>query len=170
MCGVSSFPERQDATRQCHATAPNGQRVALKILSTEAKEDSAWLRRFLMEEWIARRLDSSNELKPAPAPESRSSLYVLTEFVERQTLRQWMADQESVSLIQFRGIMGQAIGGLRAFHRKQMLHQDLRPENLMIDADGTVKIIDCGVTRVEHPKGDRAKVEMSGKYLSYNAW
>ncbi|MFC6669446.1 protein kinase [Marinobacterium aestuariivivens] len=47
-----------------------------------------------------------------------------------------------------RGIVEQIARGLRAFHRLEMLHQDLRPENLLIDAGGTLKIIDFGSTRV----------------------
>ena len=46
-----------------------------------------------------------------------------------------------------RDIVEQIAKGLRAFHRKEMLHQDLRPDNIMIDATGTVKIIDFGSTR-----------------------
>ncbi|MDV7142127.1 bifunctional protein-serine/threonine kinase/phosphatase [Tropicimonas sp. TH_r6] len=130
------------------AAAPNGRRVTLKIPATDAKEDPAWLRRFLMEEWIARRLDSPHVLKAAEAPETRSGLYVLNEFVDGQTLRQWMHDRDAPTLAESRDIIGQVIRGLRAFHRKQMLHQDLRPENVMIDNDGTVKIIDFGATRV----------------------
>ena len=47
-----------------------------------------------------------------------------------------------------RGIVAQVAKGLQAFHRLEMLHQDLRPENIMIDRTGTVKIIDFGATRV----------------------
>jgi len=47
-----------------------------------------------------------------------------------------------------RGIVEQIAKGLLAFHRKEMLHQDLRPENIMIDNTGTIKIIDFGSTRV----------------------
>jgi len=47
-----------------------------------------------------------------------------------------------------RGIVGQIAKGVQAFHSLEMLHQDLRPENIMIDAAGTVKIIDFGSTRV----------------------
>ncbi len=47
-----------------------------------------------------------------------------------------------------RDIAEQIAKGLRAFHRLEMLHQDLKPENIMIDTMGTVKIIDFGSTRV----------------------
>ena len=54
-----------------------------------------------------------------------------------------------------RGIVEQIANGLLAFHRLEMLHQDLRPQNVMIDATGTVKIIDFGSTRVAGIVGDR---------------
>jgi serine/threonine protein kinase len=47
-----------------------------------------------------------------------------------------------------RGIVGQIANGLLAFHRLEMLHQDLRPQNVMIDGTGTAKLIDFGSTRV----------------------
>jgi serine/threonine protein kinase len=47
-----------------------------------------------------------------------------------------------------RGVIEQVAKGLQAFHRLEMLHQDLRPDNIMIDHAGTVKIIDFGSTRV----------------------
>ena len=47
-----------------------------------------------------------------------------------------------------RGIVEQIAKGLQAFHRMEMLHQDLRPENIMIDRTGTAKIIDFGSTRI----------------------
>lgn len=130
------------------AEAPGGDKVALKIPATETVQDPDYMRSFVMEEWIARRLSSPQVLRAAKAPKHRSSLYVVTEFVEGQTLRQWMADHPNPELSAVRDLVGQMIKGLRAFHRKDMLHQDFRPENVMIDTDGTVKIIDLGATRV----------------------
>ena len=68
------------------------------------------------------------------------------EFVDGQTLTQWMIDNPKPDLETVRGIVEQIARGLRAFHRMEMLHQDLRPENIMIDKTGTVKIIDFGST------------------------
>jgi serine/threonine protein kinase len=59
-----------------------------------------------------------------------------------------MRDNPRPDLATVRGLVGQIARGLLAFHRLEMLHQDLRPENIMIDASGTVKIIDFGSTRV----------------------
>jgi len=59
-----------------------------------------------------------------------------------------MIDNRRPDLETVRGMVEQIARGLRAFHRMEMLHQDLRPENIMIDGAGTAKIIDFGATRV----------------------
>jgi serine/threonine protein kinase len=130
------------------ASAPDGARVAIKIPSAELRENQNYLRRFMLEEWIARRISSSHVLRPTRPPERRSSLYVITEFIEGQTLRQWMNDNPSPTPDQVRDFVDQIARGLRAFHRREMVHQDLRPENIMIDGDGTVRIIDFGSVSV----------------------
>jgi len=72
----------------------------------------------------------------------------LTEFVDGQTLAQWMIDNPSPDLETVRGIVEQIAKGLQAFHRLEMLHQDLRPDNIMIDRTGTARIIDFGSVRI----------------------
>lgn len=126
----------------------NGRRVALKFPSTDLGADEIGLRRFASEEWVARRLASPHVLRALPAHDTRKSLYTVTEYVEGQTLRQWMQDNPESTLEVARGLLRQMALGVEAFHRKDMIHQDLRPENIMIDADGTVKIIDFGAVRV----------------------
>ncbi|MDK9703966.1 MAG: bifunctional protein-serine/threonine kinase/phosphatase [Sulfuritalea sp.] len=125
-----------------------GERVIIKIPSIDLGGDPAYLESFLMEEWIARRIDSVHVLKAWPQTRKRHFLYVVTEFIEGRTLAQWMVDHPAPDLETVRGILDQIAKGLQAFHRLEMLHQDLRPENIMIDAAGTVKLIDFGSTRV----------------------
>jgi serine/threonine protein phosphatase PrpC len=122
--------------------------VIIKTPSIDLRGDPAYLERFLMEEWIARRINSAYVLKPCLQTRKRHYLYVVTEFIEGQTLSQWMIDHPKPGLETVRGIVEQIARGLRAFHRLEMLHQDLRPENIMIDGTGTVKIIDFGSTKV----------------------
>jgi len=125
-----------------------GDKVVIKIPSIDQRGDPAYLERFLMEEWIARRIDNAHVLKPCRLTRARSCQYIALEFVEGQTLAQWMRDHPRPDLKTVRDIVTQIARGLQAFHRREMLHQDLRPENIMIDAAGTVKIIDFGSTRV----------------------
>ncbi len=122
--------------------------VTIKIPSIDLRDDPAYLKRFMMEEWVARRIDSPHVLKPCQPQRRRNFLYVVTEFIDGQTLTQWMIDNPKPNLETVRGIVEQIAKGLRAFHRKEMLHQDIRPDNIMIDTTGTVKIIDFGSTKI----------------------
>ncbi|WP_082700670.1 bifunctional protein-serine/threonine kinase/phosphatase [Magnetospirillum sp. XM-1] len=125
-----------------------GALVALKLPSIDLRGDAGYLRRFKMEEWVARRVNSAHVLKPCPQSRKRGFLYVAMEYVEGQTLAQWMIDNPAPPLEAVRSVVEQIAKGLRAFHRMEMLHQDLRPENIVIDKTGTVKIIDFGSVRV----------------------
>ena len=125
-----------------------GALVVIKTPSIDLQGDPAYLERFLMEEWVARRISSAHVLKPCLPARKRNYLYVVMEFIEGRTLTQWMIDNPKPDVETVRGIVEQIAKGLQVFHRMEMLHQDLRPENIMIDQTGTVKIIDFGATAV----------------------
>jgi serine/threonine protein phosphatase PrpC len=125
-----------------------GAPVIIKTPSVDLQADPAYLERFLMEEWVARRINSAHVLRPCEQTRQRRYLYVVTEYIDGQTLSQWMIDNPKPELETVRGIVEQIAKGLQAFHRLEMLHQDLRPDNIMIDRTGTVKIIDFGSTSV----------------------
>lgn len=124
------------------------EQVVIKTPSIDLRGDPAYLERFLLEEWIARRINSAHVLKPCSQTRKRHYFYIVTEFIDGQTLTQWMTDHPKPDVETVRGIVEQIAKGMQAFHRMEMLHQDLRPENIMIDSNGTVKIIDFGSTRV----------------------
>jgi serine/threonine protein phosphatase PrpC len=153
-----SFVDGYQIVREIHASSrshiylavdtANGARVAIKTPSIDLGNDRAYLQRFRMEEWIARRINSAHVLKPLIASRKRSYLYIVTEYIEGQTLTQWIIDNPAPSLETARGIVEQIAKGLQTFHRMEMLHQDLRPDNILIDGTGTAKIIDFGSTRI----------------------
>jgi len=126
----------------------DGATVAIKTPSLDLRGDPAYLQRFRMEEWVARRINSAHVIRPRSQSRRRNYLYVATEFIDGQTLSQWIIDNPQPSLETVRGIIEQIANGLQAFHRMEMLHQDLRPDNVMIDKTGTAKIIDFGSTRI----------------------
>ena len=126
----------------------SGERVTLKVPSIDLREDQAYLERLMLEEWVARRIHDPHVLKAAAQTRSRRYLYTASEYLEGQTLQQWMLDHPRPDLQTVRNIIEQIARGLRAFHRLDMLHQDLRPQNIMIDPAGTVTIIDFGSVSV----------------------
>ena len=124
------------------------EQVIIKTPSVDLRGSAAYLEQFMMEEWVARRIKSAHVLKPCMQTRERNYLYIVTEFIDGQTLAQWMIDNPKADVETVRNIIEQIAKGLRAFHRLEMLHQDIRPNNIMIDRGGTVKIIDFGSTRV----------------------
>jgi serine/threonine protein phosphatase PrpC len=125
-----------------------GERVVIKTPSAEMRNNQEYLEGFLMEDWIARRVTNAHVLKAIEPKRKRNYLYIVTEYIEGQTLAQWMTDNPAPDIETVRNIVTQIARGLQAFHRQEMVHQDLRPNNIMIDNAGTVKIIDFGATKV----------------------
>jgi len=143
----------------------SGQQVTLKVPSVDLRDDPAYLERFLMEEWVARRVDNAHLLKPCAQTRKRHYLYSVNEFIEGQTLTQWITDNPQPALETVRDIVEQIARGLYALHRLEMLHQDLRPNNIMIDRNGTVRLIDFGsvsVAGLAEITGDSGQPEILG--------
>ena len=123
-------------------------KVVLKAPSVNFEDDPAFIEQFLHEEWISRRINNPHVVSAHESARHRQCLYNVTEFIDGQTLRQWMHDHPQPTLAETRSIIAQVTKGLRAFHRLEMIHQDLKPENIMIDNHGTIKIIDFGSTKI----------------------
>jgi len=126
----------------------NNTRVILKTPSILYDDDTHYIEHFLHEEWAGKRIKHKNVLKVLATDRKKSYIYYVTEFIEGQTLRQWRAANPKPYIREIRPIIEQIAKGLRAFHRMEMLHQDLKPENIMIDKNGIVKIIDFGSVKI----------------------
>jgi len=142
-----------------------GRPVVLKIPSLDLRHDPAYLERLLTEEWIARRIDSRHVVRAWPRTRERRFLYIAQEFIDGITLTQWMQQHPAPTLAQVLPIIEQTARGLQAFHRLEIVHQDLRPDNVLIDRNGIVKIIDLGSTQVagiDELARDDARTEILG--------
>ncbi|MDO9270870.1 MAG: protein kinase [Methylobacter sp.] len=122
--------------------------VILKTPSILYDDDPHYIEHFLHEEWAGKRIRHENVLKILSPNREKSCLYYVTEFLEGPTLRQWISANPKPDIKEARKIVEQIAKGLRAFHRMEMLHQDLKPENIMFDKNGIVKIIDFGSVKI----------------------
>ncbi|MDH5393803.1 MAG: protein kinase [Gammaproteobacteria bacterium] len=122
--------------------------VVIKAPSVNYMDDPQYINSFLLEEWAGRRITNNHVLNVLDPPRKRTALYYITEYLQGSTLRQWMDDNPRPPLSTVRNFVRQIAQGLRAFHRQQMIHQDLKPENIIIDKHGTLKIIDFGSTKI----------------------
>ena len=122
--------------------------VVIKAPSVNYTDDPQYINSFLLEEWAGRRINNNHVLNILDMPRKRTALYYITEYLQGTTLRQWMNDNPRPSLSTVRNFIRQIAQGLRAFHRQEMIHQDLKPENIIVDKHGTLKIIDFGSTKI----------------------
>ena len=122
--------------------------VVIKTPSPNFEDDPAYIDRFMHEEWVGRRINNPHVLKVHQLGHKRSYLYYVTEYLKGRSLSQWILDNPNPDLSEVRLIAEQVVKGLRGFHRKEMVHQDLKPDNIMIDPHGNIKIIDFGCVHV----------------------
>jgi len=144
------------------------QRVVIKTPSTELRNDRQYLERFMLEEWIAKRLNNPHVVKAIQPKRQRHYLYLVSEYIEGISLNQWIIDNPKPNLEQVRVIIEQVAKGLQAFHRQEMIHQDLRPNNIMIDTENTVKIIDFGATYIAGVSDSKTQEVLRGT-MRYSA-
>ncbi|TLM79851.1 protein kinase domain-containing protein [Microbulbifer harenosus] len=117
---------------------------ALKAPSENFIDDPAYIERFIAEEWTGRRLDHPAIVKVFPPKKERRFLYHVMEYVDGQNLRQWMQLHPKPPLDQVRNLVGQLVSALRRLQRLEIVHGDLKPENIMVDSSGRLKLIDLG--------------------------
>ena len=122
--------------------------VILKTPSVLYNDDTHYIEHFLHEEWAGKRITHDNVLKILGTDRVKTCIYYATEYIDGETLREWMDNHPKPYIREIRLIIEQIAKGLRGFHRMEMLHQDLKPENIIIDKQGTVKIIDFGSVKI----------------------
>jgi serine/threonine protein phosphatase PrpC len=146
----------------------SAKQVVIKAPASDIEQDAEHLERFLLEEWVARRINNAHVLKADLAERPRNYIYTVFEYIEGQTLAQWAVDNPNPSLEIVRGFIEQIAKGLNAFHKMDMLHQDLRPENIILDLSGTLKIIDFGsvnIAGLEEMRNDSPATYLLGTAL-----
>lgn len=122
--------------------------VVLKTPSINFAEDLHYLQGFMREGWVGQRINHPNVMKVLSTADDSDFLYHICEYMDGQTLRQWQADTPDPQLSQVRNIALQIVQALRAFQRLDMVHRDLKPDNVMIDAHGKVTLIDYGTVKI----------------------
>ncbi|WP_409439325.1 protein kinase domain-containing protein [Psychromonas sp. GE-S-Ul-11] len=150
--------------------------VVIKIPSIDMRSDEQYLEHFMLEQWVAKRINNPHVAKTIIPNRKQNFVYLVSEYIDGISLNQWMIDNPNPSLEQVRIIIEQVVKGVQAFHRQEMIHQDLRPQNIMIDSDNTVKIIDfgstyiAGVSYMEHEQVLRGTMRYSAPEYFLGDW
>jgi serine/threonine protein phosphatase PrpC len=122
----------------------SGKRLVMKTPSMNFEDDPAYIERFVLEQWIGKRIDSPYVAKIIEPKKIKTALYSLVEYIPGITLEQWIKENPKPDINEVIRLAELVSRGLRAFHRKDILHQDIKPDNIILDTQGIPKIIDFG--------------------------
>ncbi len=124
-----------------------GRKAAIKLLSQKFTQDRDLVQRFRQEAKAASALNHPNIITIFEIGQDDELLFIATEFIDGQTLRQRISDAP-LNLRESLDIMAQTAGALTAAHEAGIVHRDIKPENIMIRRDGYVKVLDFGLAKL----------------------
>ncbi|MGB2078804.1 MAG: protein kinase domain-containing protein, partial [Vibrio sp.] len=126
------------------------QKRVLKAPAPNFADDVSYLKRFANEAWLAQQLNSPRIIKMDPQPRDSKFIYQISHWVDGITLSQWMRDHPKPALAQVRTILNDVVKALRVLQRADMVHCDLKPDNIMLSYQGDVVLIDLGAVVAHH--------------------
>src|SRR5688500_12738839 len=115
--------------------------VALKVLPENIASDKERLRRFEQEAFSASALNHPNILTIYEFGSEGETQFLAAELIDGETLRQWL-ERERPAIDEALDIAVQTVSALSAAHEAGIIHRDVKPENIMIRADGYAKVLD----------------------------
>ncbi len=119
--------------------------VAVKVLRGELSHDPMTLLRFQREASAASKLSHPNVVDVYDVGESGGRHYIVMEYVRGRTLKQLIAQRGALNLDEAIDIMMQLTSAISLAHEKHIIHRDIKPQNILVKDDGTVKITDFGI-------------------------
>ena len=119
--------------------------VAVKILRGDLSDDEKFVRRFQREAISASSLSHPNIVEMYDVGEDEGKYYIVMEYVDGKTLKSLVKRRGSLTLTEVIDIMLQLTSAVACAHDSYIIHRDIKPQNVLIKEDGTVKITDFGI-------------------------
>ena len=122
--------------------------VAMKVLKPEFSADTNFIRKFQREAQAAAGLAHPNVVNVFDVGEDQGVNYIVMELVEGITLKEYISKKGKLTVKEATSIAIQVSMGLEAAHNRNIVHRDIKPQNIIISTDGKVKVTDFGIARV----------------------
>jgi serine/threonine protein kinase len=137
--------------------------VAVKLMHAGISDQPDQLERFNQEaRAVAKLSDNPNVVAVIDAGEHESRPYIVFEYVEGETLKQRIARQGALEATEALAYAVEVSQALEAAHQREMVHRDVKPQNVLIDATGQAKLTDFGISRQLNEKGVTAEGKVVG--------
>ena len=125
----------------------NGQIVAVKIMPPHMATNAVLLKRFKQEFSAASRLDHPNIVRALDFGEAGATPFLVMEFVEGESLGQKIEREGGLAEIEAIRIVAQVAQGLHRAHKQNLVHRDVKPDNILVTAAGLAKLADLGLVK-----------------------
>lgn len=119
--------------------------VAIKVLRDKLSQDAMALVRFQREASAASRLSHPNVVDIYDVGEYEGMHYIVMEFIRGRTLKELIAQRGALDVDEAIGIMKQLVSAINHAHENNIIHRDIKPQNVLVKDDGTIKITDFGI-------------------------
>ena len=124
-----------------------GRRVAIKILNDRHANDDQFVERFRREAKNAAALSHPNIVSIYDRGEAEGTYYIAMEFLDGRTLKELVVSRGPAPITVSVEYARQILQALRFAHRHGIVHRDIKPHNVLVDAEGRVKVTDFGIAR-----------------------
>ena len=121
--------------------------VAIKILKEELSIDDEFVRKFKSEALACKDIRQENVISAFDVVDEGNMHYIVMEYIEGTTLNKYIKQKGKLSNEETINISLQVAKGIRAAHKKGIIHRDIKPQNIVINNDGVAKITDFGIAR-----------------------
>lgn len=121
--------------------------VAIKVLKDEFREDSEFLKRFDTEAQAAASLTHPNIVQIYDVGRDNNRYYIVMEYVDGITLKEYIANKGSLDWREAVDISIQICSALSKAHNRNIVHRDIKPNNILMTSDGVPKVADFGIAR-----------------------
>ncbi len=140
--------------------------VALKVLKTEYSEDTKFVSKFRQEAQAVAAITHPNIVSVYDVGEEEGMHYIVMEFVDGITLKRYIDQKGKLKVKEAVGIALQIAAGLDAAHSNNIIHRDIKPQNILISREGTAKVSDFGIAKAASSNTITANAMGSVHYIS----
>ena len=140
--------------------------VAVKVLAPHYSQNPQMIRRFKREGLVISKLSHPNIVTVFDYGESSEGLYLVMEYLQGLTLREFLDDRDRVAPSVIVGLIKQVVGALEHSHAVGIIHRDIKPANIFLIPNGddvySVKLLDFGVAKLKVPGDEHTMTQVSG--------
>ena len=140
--------------------------VAIKVLKQEFSEDSSFVTKFRAEAQSAAGLEHPNIVNIYDVGSENGLYYIVMEYVEGITLKTYIEKKGQLSFKESASIAIQVARGIESAHNKNIIHRDIKPQNIIISTEGKVKVTDFGIAKATSSNTISSDVMGSVHYAS----